>query len=51
MHGQMGDFVIESDCPMTADASYGQHRCQSDMRKLIDWLRSKGVVSKTPRTP
>lgn len=42
------DFVIESDCLATTDASYGQYRCQSDMRELIGWLRSKGVVSRTP---
>jgi hypothetical protein len=43
------EFVIESDSPpLPFDAPYGVYRCQSDMRELIGWLRSKGVVAKTP---
>jgi integrase len=43
------DFVIESDSkPPPLDAPYGVYRCQSEMRSLLSWLRSKGVVSKTP---
>jgi hypothetical protein len=30
------------------DAPYGTYRCQDHMRALLGWLRSKGVVSKTP---
>jgi hypothetical protein len=44
-----GDFVIESDSkPLPFDAPYGVYRCQNHMRALLVWLRSKGVVSKTP---
>jgi integrase len=44
-----GDFVIESDSkPPPLDAPYGVYRCQNEMRSLLVWLRSKGVVSKTP---
>jgi len=43
------DFVIESDsAPPPFDAPYGVYRCMDHMRALIAWLRSKGVVSKTP---
>jgi hypothetical protein len=43
------DFVIESDSlPPPFDAPYGVYRCQDHMRTLLGWLRSKGVVSKTP---
>jgi hypothetical protein len=43
------EFVIESDlAPLPFDAPCGVYRCPSDMRKLIGWLRSKGVVAKTP---
>ena len=43
------DFVIESDLPPpTFDAPYGVYRCQIHMRALLGWIRSKGVVSKTP---
>ena len=43
------DFVIESDSPPPPfDAPYGVYRCQNHMRALLGWLRSKGVVSKTP---
>jgi hypothetical protein len=44
-----GDFVIESDSPpLPFDAPYGVYRCQKHMLSLLGWLRSKGVVSKTP---
>ena len=44
-----GEFVIESDStPPPFDAPYGTYRCQDHMRALLGWLRSKGVVSKTP---
>ena len=44
-----GDFVIESDSsPPPFDAPYGTYRCLQHMRALLGWLRSKGVVSKTP---
>jgi hypothetical protein len=43
------EFVIESDsAPPPFDAPYGVYRCQEHMRPLLAWLRSKGVVSKTP---
>jgi hypothetical protein len=43
------EFVIESDSqPPAFDAPYGTYRCMDHMRALLAWLRSKGVVSKTP---
>jgi hypothetical protein len=43
------EFVIESDsAPPPFDAPYGVYRCQNHMRALLGWLRSKGVISKTP---
>src|SRR4029077_6310085 len=43
------DFVIESDSPpLPFDAPYGVYRCQKHMLSLLGWLRSKGIVSKTP---
>ena len=42
-------FVIESASPPPAfDAPYGVYRCMNEMRALLAWLRSRGVVSKTP---
>ena len=29
-------------------APYDHYRCQSDIQDLFEWLRSKGVTSKTP---
>ena len=44
-----GDFVIESDSEPDSGALFsGQYRCQDHIRELIAWLRSKGVVSRTP---
>jgi hypothetical protein len=43
-----GDFVIESDTAADPDALYDHYRCQRDIQNLIEWLRSKGVASKTP---
>jgi integrase len=43
-----GEFVIESILPPDPAALYDHYRCQSDMQDLIQWLRSKGVASKTP---
>ncbi len=43
------EFVIESASPPPAfDAPYGVYRCMHEMRALLAWLRSQGVVSKTP---
>ena len=44
-----GEFVIESDSPPPPlDAPYGVYRCHAHMRALLGWLRSKGVISRTP---
>jgi integrase len=44
-----GKFVIESDSSSKLEAkAYGQYRCHTQFRKLISWLRSKGVAGKTP---
>jgi integrase len=43
------DFVIESEFePVAHNAPYGTYRCRTHMRALLDWLRSKGVVSRSP---
>jgi integrase len=43
-----GEFVIESDFPPNPSALYDHYRCERDIHDLTDWLRSKGVVSRTP---
>jgi integrase len=44
-----GDFVIESNFePVAHDEPYGTYRCRQHMRTLLDWLRSKGVASRSP---
>jgi hypothetical protein len=44
-----GELVIESHSPPPAfDAPYGVYRCMKEMRALLAWLRTKGVISKTP---
>ena len=40
--------MIESDQETDHTADYGNYRCHSEFRCLIDWLRAKGVTSKTP---
>jgi integrase-like protein len=42
------EFVIESDQEPDHTADYGNYRCHSEFRCLIDWLRARGVTSKTP---
>jgi site-specific recombinase XerD len=42
------EFVIESDFSPNASALYDHYRAEREIRDLIDWLRLKGVVSKTP---
>jgi integrase len=43
------DFVIESEFePVAHDEPYGVYRCRQHMRVLLGWLRSKGVVSRSP---
>jgi integrase len=43
------DFVIESEFePPTQDERYGTYRCRTHMCALLDWLRRRGVVSKSP---
>ena len=42
------EFVIESDQEPDHTEDYGNYRCHSEFRCLIDWLRAKGVTSKTP---
>jgi site-specific recombinase XerC len=43
-----GEFVIESDYPPSPGALYDHYRCEREIKSLTNWLRSKGVVSKTP---
>jgi hypothetical protein len=42
------EFVIESDYPPNPSALYDHYRCEGDIKSLTNWLRAKGVVSKTP---
>jgi integrase len=42
-----GEFVIESDVDPNSDASFDDYRCGDEL-EVVDWLRAKGVVSKTP---
>jgi integrase len=43
------DFVIESEFePVAHDEPYGTYRCRQHMRALLDWLRNKGVASRSP---
>jgi hypothetical protein len=46
-----GEFVIESaysEATPNSDASFDDYRCSEELKAVVDWLRSKGVVSKTP---
>ena len=43
-----GEFVIESPNMPRIDALYENYRCQAIFESLIDWLRTKGVETKTP---
>jgi integrase len=43
-----GEFVIESDVAPNPDANYDHYRCWTDFQHLIEWLRGKGLTSKTP---
>jgi hypothetical protein len=42
------DFVIESDGEPNPGALFDHYRCQGEIQGLIEWLRGKGVSSKTP---
>ena len=43
-----GEFVIESANMPRLEATYENYRCEAIFESLIDWLRSKGVATKTP---
>jgi hypothetical protein len=43
-----GSFVIESSNDARPDATYDHYRCQFHFGKLAEWLRKKGVKSRTP---
>jgi integrase len=43
-----GEFVIESDNKPDNGKPYEHYRCHREFVELITWLRSKGVVSRTP---
>ena len=45
---RQGEFVIESDSAPDNGKTFEHYRCQRDFVGLISWLRSKGVVSRTP---
>ena len=43
-----GEFVIESDNAPDNGKPYEHYRCDQEFAQLIGWLRSNGVVSRTP---
>jgi integrase len=43
-----GEFVIESKNLPRLNATFEYYRCESVFESLIDWLRTKGVHTKTP---
>lgn len=42
------EFVIESEKEPNQTVLYDHYRCGRDIGRLIEWLRSKGVISNTP---
>ena len=48
MRGPGAGSLIESDCKPDVNAPFEPYRCQAEFAELIGWLRSKGVVSRTP---
>ena len=45
---RQGEFVIESESAPDNGKPFEHYRCQRDFVELIGWLRSKGVISRTP---
>ena len=43
-----GGFVIKSASAPKAGASYSHYRCQHTFDQLIEWLRAKGITSRSP---
>jgi integrase len=43
-----GGFVIKSASAPKAGASYSHYRCQGTFDQLIEWLRAKGITSRSP---
>jgi hypothetical protein len=43
-----GEFVIESEAQPDNGKPFEHYRCHRDFVELINWLRSKGVGSRTP---
>jgi integrase len=43
-----GPFVIESDADPKPDVTYEYHRCQKTFKRLVNWLRSKGLAGNKP---
>jgi integrase len=43
-----GRFVIESAVRPIVGANWGHYRCQAIFKRLIGWLRSKGVAGEKP---
>ena len=42
------EFVIDSENEPDVNAAFEHYRCNREFAELIGWLRSKGVVSRTP---
>jgi len=45
---RQSEFVIESGAGPWPDSNFDDYRCDRELHTLVDWLRSKGVVSKKP---
>jgi hypothetical protein len=45
---RQGEFVIESESAPDNGKPFEHYRCHRDFVELIGWVRSKGVVSRTP---
>jgi len=41
-------FVLESENPVDTSRTDTYYRCQKDFKKLIAWLRSKGITDRKP---
>jgi len=48
MPATKGAFVVQSSRPPSNDKSYARYRCEPVFKRLIHWLRGKGVTAKKP---
>ncbi len=48
MAGSKGEFVVESNRKPNPNAKYTSYRCEMHFKRLIDWLKSKGIDAAKP---